>query len=269
MADDEIVDVRDRLSLRVRLVRQLGQRITQSPQSQLEYMEDVHKLVSGQAKDAQRAADVLTDQAPAEAAVMERYADALVAANDRVTGGQEWAIVQRAMRAELPQPVGKKLEDTESMWVTKAASKEAALMSWSPTAEPSQVETALERYWQAHEKQERACTISLGQAAQTYDRSRLVSEAWRTVTNDADLNGRARTRFEQSSALMDEPESATGQLAARMMTIDRATGVTQTRVWDEHMGRDHTRAQATPGANLDLMVGPATTATTSDPGMDR
>lgn len=269
MADTDTAEVRDRMGLRVRLVRQLGQRVDQSPETQIEYMEDMQKLLSGQAKDAELAANNLAEQAPAEAAVMERYADALVAAKDPVTGGQDWAIVKRAMQAELPAQTVKQLESSQSMYVTKAASREAALMSWTPTAEASQVETALNRYWAAHEQQEQACTIDLGESGQKYDRSRLVSESWRAVSNDADLSSRARTRFEQSSALMDEPESPTGQLAARMMTVDRATGVSQTRAWDEHMGRDRTPAATVTGPNLDMMTGHTVTGPETDTGMSR
>lgn len=269
MADTDIAEVRDRMGLRVRLVRQLGQRITEAPESQLEYMEDVQKLLTGQARDAERAANDLAEQAPAEAAVMERYADALVAAKDPVTGGQDWAIVKRAIQTELPEAAAKQLEDSQSMYVTKAASREAALMSWTPTAEPAQVETALNRYWDAHEKQDRACTIDLGESGQKYDRSRLVTESWRAVSGDADLDSRARTRFEQSSALMEEPESVTGQLAARMMTVDRATGVTQTRAWDEHMGRDRSAAVTATGPSLDTMTGPGVTGHGPDTSLDR
>lgn len=269
MADTDIAEVRDRMGLRVRLVRQLGQRVTEAPESQLEYMEDVQKLLTGQTRDAKRAANALAEQAPAEAAVMERYADALVAAKDPVTGGQDWAIVKRAMQTELPESAVKQLEDSQGMYVTKAASREAALMSWTPTAEPAQVEIALNRYWDAHEKQDRACTIDLGESGHKYDRSRLVSESWRAVSNDADLSARARTRFEQSSALMDEPESPTGQLAARMMTVDRATGVSQTRAWDEHMGRDRTATATVTGPNLDMMTGHAVTGQGPDTGLDR
>lgn len=269
MADTDIAEIRDRMGLRVRVVRQLGQRVDQSPESQIEYMEDMQKLLDGQAKDAELAASNLAEQAPAEAAVMERYADALVAAKDPATGGQDWAIVRRAMQAELPAQTVKQLEDSQSMYVTKAASREAALMSWTPTAEAPQVETALNRYWEAYEQQNRACTIDLGESGQKYDRSRLVSEAWRAVSNDADLSTRARTRFEQSSALMTEPESPTGQLAARMMTVDRATGVSQTRAWDEHMGRDRTRAATTTGPGLDMMIGHTVTGQGPDTGLDR
>jgi hypothetical protein len=269
VAADEMNEVRERMSLRVRLVRQLGQRVTQSPETQLEYMEDMQKLLTGQARDAEVAANNLAEQAPAEAAVMERYGDALVAAKDPVTGGQDWAIVKRAMQAELPAQAVKQLETSQSMYVTKAASREAALMSWIPTAEPSQVETALNRYWDAHEQQEQACTIDLGDSGQKCDRSRLVSQAWRAVSNDADLSARARTRFEQNSALMDEPESPTGQLAARMMTVDRASGVSQTRAWDEHMGRDRTPAAAVTGPSLDMMTGHTVTGQGPDTGLDR
>lgn len=269
MGENDIAEVRDRMGLRVRLVRQLGQRVSQSPESQIEYMEDMQKLLSGQGKDADRAALMLADQAPSEAAVMERYSDALVAAQDPVTGGQDWAIVQRAMRAELPVQAVDELEDSEAIRVTKAASREAALMSWTPTAEPDQVETALSRYWQAHEAQEQACTIDLGQSGQKYDRARLVSQAWKTVSNDAGLSARARMRFEQSSVLMDEPESSSGQVAARMMTVDRASGVTQTKAWDAHMGRDRSPAVTVSGPSVDMMPGHSVTGPGPDADLDR
>lgn len=269
MAENDIAEVRDRMGLRVRLVRQLGQRVDQSPESQLEYMEDMQKLLSGQTKDAERTANVLAEQAPSEAAVMERYADALVAAKDPATGGQDWAIVRRAMQAELPKQVVKQLEDSQSMYVTKAASREAALMSWTSTAEPAQVETALNRYWNAYEQQEQACTIDLGESGKKYDRGRMVSQAWNAVSNDADLSARARTRFEQSSVLVNEPESTTGQFAARMMTVDRATGVTQTKAWDAHVGRDRTQTVTGSGPSLDMMTGQSVTGPGPDTDLDR
>lgn len=269
MAENEVEEARDRMGLRVRLARDLGQRLNQAPESQIEYMEDMQKLLSGQAKDAGRVAARLAEQSPSEAALLERYADALVAAKDPVTGGQDWAVVSRAMRAELPERASQELEKTQSIWVTKAASREAALMSWTPTAEPEQVETALNRYWDAYEQQENACTIDLGEAGKKYDRARLVSQVWKNVSNDADLSARARTRFEQSSVLMDDPESPSGQVAARMMTVDRATGVTQTKAWDAHMGRDRTPTSTTRTPSLDMMQGHGVTGQDADTGLDR
>ncbi|SMX91295.1 hypothetical protein BI49514_02385 [Brevibacterium iodinum ATCC 49514] len=270
MVESSEAEVRDRLSLRLRLVRQLGERVTQSPQTQLEYKEDLRTLLSGQAQDAQRAAELMVDEAPAEAGVMERYADALVAANDSRTGGQEWAIIQRAARDEMSAEALNKFENDEDIYVTKAASREAALMSWTPTAGAEQVEVALDRYWDAYEKQDEACTYDLGSEGKRYDRASVVSRAWTKAMSGADLSAHLKAETERTSAIMDDRDSPRGQLAGQIMAISRSTGVHQERAWDQCMGRERTRLDTKTSPDMSMMPGQAVTGPATDStGIDR
>lgn len=268
MAETDMNQLRERMATRVRVVRQMGQRITRSPESQIQYMEDMSNLLTGQARDAHEAATILDSQSP-EAGVMERYGDALIAAKDRTTGGHEWAIIQRAMRDELSTAELENLDASEGMRTVKAASKEAALMSWTPTADVQAVDTALDRYWEAYEIQDRSRTVDLGEVGSTYDRSRLVSEAWTAASGGAAVSERVRTRSEQVNMVLEDEGSPAAEAANRLIYIDRSNGTTQTKAWDEQMGRDRSRAVTTPGPDLDLMTGHTVVRPVTDPGLDR
>lgn len=263
------IEIRDRLSLRLRLVRQLGEKVTRSPQSQLDYKEDLDTLLKGQARDAQRAAELMVDEAPGEAGVMERYADVLVAASDSRTGGQEWAIIQRAARDEMSVEDWNKFQRDDGIYVTKAASREAALMSWTPSAEAEQVETALERYWAAYEKQAEACTYDLGDEGKRYDRANVVYRAWMRATSESDLSAHVKADTERTEAIMDDRDSPLGQMAGQIMAISRSTGVCQERAWDECMGRDRTRLEAKTNPDINMMTGQRVTGPDTDTGIDR
>lgn len=268
MADTDMNQLRERMATRVRVVRQMGQRITRAPESQIQYMEDMSNLLTGQARDAHGAATILDSQSP-EAGVMERYGDALVAAKDPTTGGHEWAIIQRAMRDELSQAELASLDASEDMRTVKSASKEAALMSWTPTADVQTVDSALDRYWEAYEIQDRARTINLGEVGSTYDRSRLVTEAWTAASSGASVSERVRTRSEQVNIALEAQDSAVAEAANNLIRIDRSNGTTQTKAWDEQMGRDRSRPVTKTGPDLDMMTGHTVTRPVTDPGLDR
>lgn len=254
--------------MRVRVTKQIGQRVTREPSTQVEYMEDLTKLLSGQARDAQRAAAMLDAQSP-EAAVMEGYGDALVAAGDSRTGGHDWALIQRAMRDELGRDELRDLDASDQMRTVKAASKEAALMSWSPTTDTGAVNKALDRFWEAYEAQDKARTLSLGEVGTSYDRSRLVSEAWETASGGASVADRVRVRSELVNFVLEEPDSPTGQMARDLIYVDRSNGTTQTKVWDAEMGRDRSQPVPKTGPDLDMVAGQEMSRPVTDPGFDR
>lgn len=268
MAETDMNQLRERMATRVRVVRQMGQRITRAPESQIQYMEDMSNLLTGQARDAHEAATILDSQSP-EAGVMKRYGDALVAAKDPTTGGHEWAIIQRAMRDELSHAELASLDASEDMRTVKSASKEAALMSWTPTADVQTVDSALDRYWEAYEIQDRARTINLGEVGSTYDRSRLVTEAWTAASSGASVSERVRTRSEQVNIALEAQDSAVAEAANNLIRIDRSNGTTQTKAWDEQMGRDRSRPVTKTGPDLDMMTGHTVTRPVTDPGLDR
>lgn len=268
MAETDMNLLRERMATRVRVVRQMGQRITRAPESQIEYMEDLSKLLTGQARDAHEAATILDSDSP-EAGVMERYGDALIAAKDPTTGGHEWGIIQRAMRDELSPAELQDSDASEEMRTVKSASKEAALMFWTPTADVQTVDTALDRYWEAYEVQDRARTIDLGEVGSTYDRSRMVSEAWTTASSPAAVSERVRTRSEQVNIALEAADSPAAKAASNLIYIDRSNGTTQTKAWDEQMGRDRSTPVTKSGPDLDMMTGHTVSRPVTDPGLDR
>lgn len=267
MAEMEADTLRERMTTRVKVVGQMGQRVTRDPKTQIGYMQDITKLLDGQARDAQRLASVA--EAGQEAAMLERYSDALVAAGDTTTGGHEWAIIQRAMRDELPEDTLQALDSSEEMRTVKAASREAALMSWSPTADAATVDQSLERFWQAHEDQDRARTVNLGDVGSTYDRSRLVSQAWADAGGGPSVSERVRVRAELVNFAQEDPESPTGQMARDLIHVDQSNGTTQTKAWDEQMGRGQSEMAAKSGPSLDMVAGQEMTRPDTDPGMGR
>lgn len=268
MAETDMNLFRERMATRVRVVRQMGQRISRAPESQIEYMEDMSKLLTGQARDAHEAATILDSQSP-EAGVMERYSDALIAAKDPQTGGHEWAIIQRAMRDELSNAELQSLDASEEMRTVKAASKEAALMSWTPTADVQTVDTALDRYWEAYEIQDRVRTVDLGEVGSTYDRSRMVTEAWNTASSGASVSERVRTRAEQVNIALEAGDSPAVEAANNLIYIDRSNGTTQTKAWDEQMGRDRPTPVTARSPDLDMMTGHTVSRPVTDTGLDR
>src|SRR5699024_1194031 len=78
------------------------------------------------------------------------------------------------------------------------------------------------------------------------DRSRPVTEAIRAIASEDTLNRIAKTKFEQSQALSTDSDSPAGREAARLMTVDRSTGVTRPREWDRSLGRDRSPAMVGP-----------------------
>lgn len=259
--------LRDRMGVRVRTARLLAQRISRNPDSQLEYIEDLSTLLKGQAKDAARAALILDRSANPAGSVMDNYADVLVAANDPVTGGHNWALIERAAGDELSFDARTKFAANEGIRTTKAASREAALMSWMSSADTETVDRALEDYWSAYNRQTRDCTIDLGEVGKKYDRTRLVTGAWETVTGERHVAERVRTRSEEVNFLLDDPDSPRGEAAAKFLSVDRDMGITQCQGWNAVMGRD--RTPTVTGTQIDRSLGPVVTGARPDSGLDR
>lgn len=233
-----------------------------------EYIQQLTQLMKEQAESADLAAAAVRDASVDAARSLENYRNVLTAAADPVTGGQEWAVADRSLSAELAETENAKLLRDDRIQMTVRASKESAMHTWSPGASMSEVEAACEQFWTNHDQQDQARSLGLGTWTAGYDRSRPVTEAIRAVASEDTLNRIAKTKFEQSQALLTDPDSPAGREAARLMTVDRSTGVTRTREWDRCLGRDRSPAKVGPdltGPGPDVTGGSQSPDT---PGLD-